>query len=82
MLLYLILYNTVPFNGFIWEELAQNIKEGTDSYPELTFWNEPVPASLINLVKKSIHKEPLERYADATKILKDFKKACLQKISP
>ncbi len=82
LLLYLILYNTVPFNGFIWEELAQNIKEGTDSYPELTFWNEPVPASLINLVKKSIHKEPLERYADATKILKDFKKACLQKISP
>jgi serine/threonine-protein kinase len=81
LLLYLIVYNSVPFKGFIWEELAQNIKEQIINYPEISFWNEPVSTNLINILKKSLNKEPSERYADACSILKDFKKSILAKTS-
>jgi serine/threonine-protein kinase len=81
LMLYIILYNSIPFDGFIWEELAEDIKRGASNFPELTFWDEPVPAALINIIKRCINKEPNERYADATSLLTAFQKACLQQSS-
>jgi serine/threonine protein kinase len=78
LMVYLILYNSIPFNGFIWEELAEDIKRGTSDYGERTFWNEAVPLSLVAIIRKSINVEPNERYPDATSFLREFRKACLQ----
>jgi serine/threonine protein kinase len=72
VIIYLILYNTTPFKGFIWEELSQNIKTTDAVYPDVSFLNYPVPEQLINIVKKCLNKNPLERYANATEILADY----------
>ncbi len=74
LLMYLIFYNTLPFEGFIWEELAQNIKEQNVVYPALSFKNFSVPEWIIDIMKKCIDKNPAERYFDASGILKDYKK--------
>ncbi len=74
VIIYLILYNTTPFKGFIWEELSQNIKTTDAVFPDVSFLNYPVPAELINIVKKCLNKDPLKRYANATEILADYSK--------
>jgi serine/threonine protein kinase len=74
LLIYLVLYNTLPFDGFIWEELASEIKEKEAEYDESSFLNYAVPAQLINIVKKCLNKDPLERYRNATEILADYSK--------
>ncbi|MEJ7738506.1 MAG: serine/threonine-protein kinase [Chitinophagaceae bacterium] len=73
LLIYLILYNTLPFEGFIWEELAFNIKEAEAQYHEESFLNYPVPIPLIAIVKKCLNKKPLDRYANAGEILEEYK---------
>ncbi|MBD0296173.1 MAG: serine/threonine protein kinase [Flavisolibacter sp.] len=74
LLIYLVSYKTLPFRGFIWEELAQNIKEGKATYPDTSFLNYPVSQDLIGIMKKCLNVNPAERYRDATAILNDFKK--------
>ncbi len=79
VLLYQILYNTVPFNGFIWEDLARNIKEAEINYPEVTFCNISVHPGILQIIKKCLEKNPLERYSDATNILQECNNACHNK---
>jgi serine/threonine-protein kinase len=74
LLVYLILYNTLPFNGFIWEELATNIKEKEAEYKESSFLNFSVSPGLITIIKKCLNKNPFNRYANAGEVLADFKK--------
>jgi serine/threonine-protein kinase len=72
MLIYLIIYNKTPFKGFIWEELAQNIKSTNPTFPDSSFLNYTVPRGLINIVKKCLAKNPVERFRNATEILENF----------
>jgi len=74
LLMYLVLYNSLPFSGFIWEELAQNIKEKEINYPGRTFHNFKVPLPLIDIIKKCLSKNPEHRYRNASVILRDYKK--------
>jgi serine/threonine protein kinase len=74
LLMYLVLYNTLPFDGFIWEELATNIKEANAVFADVSFLNVPVPEKLILILQKCLQKIPYERYKDAAEILADFKK--------
>lgn len=77
LLLYLVLYNTLPFEGFIWEELAVNIKEKEATYELYSFLNYPVPEALITIIKKCLNKTPSDRYPNARKILEDCEKIAL-----
>lgn len=79
LLVYLGLYNTLPFKGFIWEELAQNIKQGNVVYSDITFWNDPVPDKLIGIMQKCLNTDPGKRYKNACEILEEFKKGFLHK---
>jgi tRNA A-37 threonylcarbamoyl transferase component Bud32 len=74
VMLYLILYNTTPFKGFIWEELSHNIKTTEAVFPDVSFLNYSVPPSLIDIVQKCMNKDPLKRYVDASELLADYSK--------
>lgn len=73
LLVYLVLYNVLPFSGFIWEELATNIKKQKIEYNQLSFLHYEVPSALTAIVKKCLNKNPLKRYANAGAISKAFK---------
>jgi len=75
LLIYLVLYNKLPFEGFIWEELANNIKQEEAEYSERSFLDDPVPAKLIAIVRKCLNKKPLDRYENAGEILEAYKKS-------
>ena len=77
LLMYLVLYNKTPFKGFIWEELAGNIKNSEAAFPDTSFLNYKIPNRLINIVKKCIAKNPAERYRNAAEILDSFEKHVL-----
>ncbi len=72
LLMYRIMYNTMPFKGFVWEELAKNIKEQEAEYPENSFTSFKVPEWLLTIIKKCLNKKPKQRYKSATEILKDY----------
>ena len=74
LLIYLVLYKTLPFSGFIWEELAKDIKEKTATFNANTFQHYTIPSGLINIIKKCLNKNPVKRYSKAEQILKDYKK--------
>ena len=74
LLIYMILYNKLPFKGFIWEELAKNIKEESIIYEETSYLGYRIPASLINMVERCLDKIPEKRFKSASCILEDFKK--------
>lgn len=73
LLVYLVLYNDLPFDGFLWEELSQNIKEGNAAYASNSFLGEEVPGWLIEIMKQCLHTNPEERYKNGSYILEDFK---------
>ncbi len=77
VIIYLILYNTTPFKGFIWEELAKNIKTTEPLFPRASFSNYTIPQQIVDIIKKCMNKEPSSRYPSATEILEDYKKAVL-----
>ncbi|HZG26372.1 MAG TPA: protein kinase [Chitinophagaceae bacterium] len=79
LLMYLVLYNTLPFTGFTWEELAVNIKETAPECPAFTFLGQPVPYYVTDMVKRCLSKNPAARYANAAEILADFQKYVLHK---
>jgi eukaryotic-like serine/threonine-protein kinase len=72
LLIYLVLYNTTPFDGFTWEELAQSIKESNVTLAKTSFLGYHVPNELISLVKRCLEKEPAKRFENATHILEHF----------
>ncbi len=79
LLVYLILYNKTPFKGFIWEELANNIKTSNPPFPGSSFVNYRVPHGIINIVRKCLAKNPAERFRNATEILGNFERHAFRK---
>jgi eukaryotic-like serine/threonine-protein kinase len=72
LLIYLVLYNTTPFDGFTWEELAESIKESNVAFNTTSFLGYPVPDELIALVKRCLEKDSLKRFRNATEVLAEF----------
>ena len=79
LILYFIFYRKEPFEGFIWEELSENIKKSEVTYPELSFLNRAVHDQVIRIIQKCISKKPAKRYADATALLEDFNELVFKK---
>lgn len=75
LMIYLIMYGTLPFTGFIWGDVAKSIKEANIPFPVLSFLNHRVSDRLIQVAKKCLNKNPIQRYPDAGEILKDFENA-------
>ena len=73
VLLYLIVYNKLPYNGFIWEELAENIQTGNTDFAAISYSDHTVPEKLIAIIKKCLRANPAQRYIDAVDLLADFK---------
>ncbi len=73
ILLYQILYATRPFSGFIWEELARNIKETPVHYPDSSHLDFHVPDELKKIIDRCLRKNSSERYSNAREIHTDFK---------
>jgi eukaryotic-like serine/threonine-protein kinase len=74
LLIHLVLYNTTPFDGFTWEDLAHSIKESKVEFNKFSFLNYPIDEELIAIVKRCLEKEPGKRYRSATEILEHFVK--------
>jgi serine/threonine-protein kinase len=74
LLIYLVLYNDLPFDGFLWEDLSKNIKESKVVYPETSYLKAEVPGWIIDIMEKCLEKNPSNRYIHAGAILEDFKK--------
>ncbi len=72
LLMFLTVYKILPFSGFIWEELATNIQEAGIDFSTVSFSGYPVPENLISIMKKCLERNPVDRYANASFILKDF----------
>jgi serine/threonine protein kinase len=70
LMIYLIWYNTEPFSGYVWEDLAYNIKNREADFPPFSFSGFPIRNQLINVVKKCLSKKPSKRYAGAEEIYK------------
>jgi serine/threonine-protein kinase len=74
MLMYLALYDSFPFSGFIWEELAASIKGGDIPYPEHTIHGHPVPGNLKLIISNCLMTDPRKRFKDAGALLQAFEK--------
>ncbi len=72
VLLYLIVYNKLPYSGFIWEELAENIQTGNTDFGVISYSDYVVPEKLIAIMKKCLQTNPELRYADAVALFDDF----------
>ena len=72
LLMYLAVYQTLPFYGFIWEELATNIQTAVVDFPKTSFSGYVVPKNLIDIIKKCLERNPDDRFANAALILNEF----------
>ena len=72
VLLYVTIYNKLPFKGFIWEELAENIQKGNTEFAAISYSDYTVPENLIGIIKKCLQISPEKRYEDAGNLFEDF----------
>lgn len=79
ILMYLVLYNKLPVDGFIWEQLAENIQQGNIEYPSLSYTGYEVPLPFINIIKKCLCIQPEKRYENADMLLSEIKSKMVTK---
>lgn len=72
MIIYFTLYRKVPFTGFIWEELSDQIQGKELDFPDQTAWGRPILQAYKMLIKKCTVKTPTQRYASAVTLYQDF----------
>jgi len=65
LIMYVILYDEFPFDGFTWEELSASIKGASIDFPLHSDSGDPVPYYLIEVIRKSLQKDPQARFKDA-----------------
>lgn len=74
ILFYLIIYNKYPFSSFSWKKLCYIIKNETPKIYEKNYKGEKVPKVIIDVIKKSLSKNPLDRFDSAIEINNALKK--------
>lgn len=72
ILLYLALFNNLPFEGFTWEELAENIKTAPVIFPSTIITGEATDANILGIIEKCLSKEPSDRYENAEALYSDI----------
>ncbi|MCP4151903.1 MAG: serine/threonine protein kinase [bacterium] len=65
IVLYYVLYERMPFSGFTWQALVAAIKNNHTGFDEITKQGEPIPAPVIDFLKKALNKDPGDRYPSA-----------------
>ncbi len=73
VLLFYILYKKYPFYGFTWKKLAQSIIHDQLDFPQKTNENDPIPTFILELLNKSLQKDPMDRFENVGKMLLYFK---------
>jgi serine/threonine protein kinase len=71
---YFILYEVMPFQGFIWKDLARRICDDT---PELALESphgEIIPTDVLQVLRKMLFKDPVRRYPNANILCAKWKK--------
>jgi eukaryotic-like serine/threonine-protein kinase len=72
MIVYFTLYRKVPFTGFIWEELSEQIQTKDLDFSAQTAWGRAISSEFKELIKNCTSKIPTERYSTAEAIYQDF----------
>jgi serine/threonine-protein kinase len=72
LLMYAALYHTLPYKGFIWEELSTAIKKGNPTLPDKAASGFAVSENMKNIILKCLQTAPENRYANAAGILKEY----------
>lgn len=70
---YFFLYEKMPFNGFTWEALSNEILYGKPIFDAFTPNGELIPVSVINFVNKMLAKIPENRFQNAAKLSESWK---------
>ena len=73
VLLYFIIYESYPFESFSWNRLSKLIKTENPNLKSCTSKGEVVPISVLNVMKKSLLKNPDMRYNSAKEINNELK---------
>jgi Serine/threonine protein kinase len=63
IIFYLILYHELPFEGTTWKNLSGSILGLAPVWKPKTPAGEDIPAPVINVLQKSLEKDPSDRYA-------------------
>ena len=61
IILYAIFFGKLPFEALTWQELTEKIRFSEPSFAT----DMPVPMPIINLIKKSLAKNPKDRFGNA-----------------
>lgn len=72
VVLYYLLYGKYPFYGFTWKKLAHSIVHDPIDFEEQTNDQEAIPSHLLALLKKSLQKDPMDRFENIGEMLLSF----------
>lgn len=79
VLAYFVLYRDMPFKGFTWKSLALNIMNKDPEFKETASdSDEKIPDQLISVLKKSMAKDPSDRFESAASFLAAYDQVMLQ----
>ena len=69
---YFLLYEQMPFKGFSWKSLANDIQNHEPTFYESTPKGEMINQLLLDLLKQMLHKKPKHRFKSAIPILRKY----------
>ena len=73
VIIFYILYHDYPFKGFTWAELAEEIREKQLDFSSFTSNGDSISSRLIQMLQKSLKKDPAERFNDAAEMLRFYR---------
>ncbi len=72
VLAYFIIYGKLPFEGFTWKELAEQIENKNPECLPLTQLGEQIPKEVLHLIHKSMEKKPQNRFPSIADMLQSI----------
>jgi len=73
VILYFMLYEKFPFSGFTWEKMAKDILEKELTFDTTTKAAETIPTAIIELLDKTLQKNPEHRFKNVQELLEVYK---------
>lgn len=73
VVLFYLLYKRYPFYGFTWKKLAHSIVHDQLNFSQKTNENDSIPGFIIQLLSKSLQKNPMDRFENIDKMLLYFR---------